>query len=195
LALPSLLDTLIVVALIIPGFVAFSVARWLAVFERKLPEFETVVWSLLFSLGIYGMFALATGIADFDSLRDKIFQPLVLLALVGFTILAGALVGLAWHLTVNKGVRPEFGNPWDIFFERMRNDGRDLIIFTSDGLEFKGWVGLSGKEDNRLELILEHPVLVIRDEDRMVNSETPYGERMLFTEGDIKRIAMLPARS
>ncbi len=130
-----------------------------------------------------------------DSLRDKIFQPLVLLALVGFTILAGALVGLAWHLTVNKGVRPEFGNPWDIFFERMRNDGRDLIIFTSDGLEFKGWVGLSGKEDNRLELMLEHPVLVIRDEDRMVNSETPYGERMLFTEADIKRIAMLPARS
>ena len=192
--MPSLLDTLIVVALIIPGFAAFSIARWLAVFERKLPEFETIVWSLLLSLGIYGMFALATGITDFDSLRDRIFQPFVLLALIGFTILTGALVGLAWLLGVNKGVRPEFGNPWDIFFDRMRNGGRDLVVFTSDGLEFKGWVGLSGKEDNRLELILEHPVLVIRGEDRMVHSETEYGDRILFTEGDVRRIAMLPPR-
>src|SRR5438093_13051343 len=96
-ALPSLLDTLIVIALLVPGFVAFSISRWLAVFERRLPEFETIVWSLLFSLGIYGVFALVTGIADFDSLRDRIFQPFVLLALVGFTILIGALVGVAWH--------------------------------------------------------------------------------------------------
>ena len=194
LALPSLLDTLIVVALIIPGFVAFSIARRLAISERKFPEFETLVWSLLLSLGIYCVFASATGVRGFDSVRDKIFLPLVLFALVAFTVLTGVLVGLSWHLAVNRGVRPEFGNPWDIFFDAMRKSGRDLVVFTSDGLEFRGWVGPSGKEDNRLELILEHPRLIVRDQDRAVVSETEYGQRLLFTEGDIKRVAMLQPR-
>src|SRR3990172_5063421 len=72
MVLPSLLDVFIVIVLVLPGFVAFSIAKFLAVFERKLEEFETVVWSLLLSLLIYGLFSLATEVTDFDTLRERI---------------------------------------------------------------------------------------------------------------------------
>jgi len=150
--LPSLLDVVVVIILLLPGFAVYSIARFIAVLERQLPEFETIIWSLFLSLGIYGVFAIVIGIASPDALRDNIFVPSVLFTLVATTLVAGLVLGLVLHVVVNKGVRPERGNPWDLFFASLTTDGRDLIVFTDDGKEFKGWVGNSGKDDRGLAL-------------------------------------------
>src|SRR2546430_12943929 len=163
MALPSLLDTFILVALVLPGFAAFSIARFLAVVEKKLEEFDMIVWSLFMSLGIYLIFSVSTGIGDFDTLRDRILSPLILAIFVVTTLFVGMLIGTTWHLFVNKGKRPRFGDPWDVFLDDVvEKKGRDLVVFTSDGMEFKGWIGPSGSQDNRREIVLQSPTLIIR---------------------------------
>lgn len=194
MSLPSLLDVAIVIVLVIPGFIAYSMMRFIGPVVRKLPEFETIIWSLLLSLVIYGIFAYATGITDFETLRDTILRPDILATLVVDTLLVGAVLGLFWHLAVYKGNRPIIGDPWDVFFDSMREEGRDLVVFTEKGQEFRGWVGYSGTEDDRLELTLVSPKLVIRDDDWNIKQEIPYGDRMLFMQDDIRRIAQLKKR-
>lgn len=196
MALPSLLDALIVITLLLPGFVAFHLFRFLAVFERKLEEYETVIWSLLWSLAVYAIFALTTGVRDLDALRERVFEPSSLTLLTAATLLLGFLPGTIWHLVFNRGTRPFRGDPWDLFFvDVAKVGGRDLVVLTQDGREFQGWGSLVGKEDNRREIVIMEPVMVLRGSSGDVVKEIPYGEQMLFTERDVSRVAMLGPRS
>ncbi len=194
MALPSLLDVVVVVALLLPGFVALAIMRSFAVIEKRLEEFEAIVWSLLLSLAIYALFGIVAGFQNFEELTARVLEPRALLLLIGLTIASGFVPGWLYVRLRHAGRRPLAGNPWDIFFQRNQQDGRDLIVFTSDGDEFKGWAGESGKEENRTELILLQPRRVMRDAEGVVRAEIPYGDSMIFCADDVRRVARLERR-
>ena len=73
--LPSLADVILVIVLLIPGFIALSLFRWFAILERKLSDYQLIIWSLFFSLFIYAIFSWHTGISSIDSMRDSMLIP------------------------------------------------------------------------------------------------------------------------
>ena len=73
MVLPSLSDALIVVILLIPGFITFTIIRWLGQYGSKLSEFQISVASLSLSMVIIFFYSLITGITNLDILRDKFF--------------------------------------------------------------------------------------------------------------------------
>ena len=196
MVLPSLLDVLVVLTLVAPGFISLSIAKYYAVIERKLSEFELGLWSIFLSLVILGIFSTLTNLTTIDGIRDRIFDPTYLTVLILLSIDLGCGLGVCLDLYVNRGKKRLRGDPWDIFFDRIdRMKGRDVVVFTSDSLEFKGWIGPSGREDDKHELILRNPVVIVRDPKWNVVTEFTFGESLLFKEDDIKRVVMLPERS
>lgn len=183
MVLPSIADVLIVVVLLALGFVAFFLIRYLSAVGRKFSDLETTIWSVFLSFVIYVPLSITIGVSDLDAIRDKIFQPANFLVLMGYTLLVGAVSGV-----VVRGLRPGMlrGDAWNTAFSRVtRRGGEYAIIYTDNGLEYKGIVHLSGAEEDSKELSLKMPKLILRDPSWKVQDEIPMGEEILFTEKDV----------
>ena len=186
MVLPSLADLLIIVVLLVPGFVCLFITCRIAAIRRRFSELEFTVWSLFLSLIIYVPFSLTTGINDLDQIRDKIFFPGNFVLLMVYTLLTGIVLG-----AILKNFRPGMllGDPWNIAFDRVtRRGGKFVIIYTESGLEYKGFVHLSGAEQDSKELSIKYPKLILRDKDWNIVDEIAMGKEILFTERDIRRV-------
>lgn len=188
MTLPSLADTLIVVVLLIPGFVAFALIRRIATMGQKFSDFEMTVWSIFLSLIVYVPFSFFTGLTSLDAIRDQIFLPQSFMFLIVFTLGVGVIPGAALRL-FRKGIT--VGTTWDLVVQKVRQrKGGYVLVYTEDGSEYKGklhYVG-SGEEVSRSSLIIENPKLVRRDKDWVVIEEIEMGGEMLFTNNDIRRV-------
>ena len=88
--LPSLIDVFFVIALLIPGFLAWQLARFVS--RRKKEDFTTfdaTIYSLAFSLPIIATFSFVTGIQSIDAFRDNLFNPQNLLWLLVLAVVYG----------------------------------------------------------------------------------------------------------
>ena len=191
MALPSIIDVFTVVVLLIPGFIALVIFKWVSMVERKFSEFEMIVWSLFISLFIYAVFSLITGINNIDSIRDAIFLPSNLSILMGLSL----VFGLAPSLVTRRVLRQRFvrGDCWNVCMNRMDKQGHYwVIVHTEKGLEYKGRTHVYGTEgENNRELVIDNPKLIIRDEKGKVIEEKPMGAEILFLQNDIKRVVFL----
>lgn len=189
MSLPSLLDIVTVVILVVPGFLSFTILKRALPFKReKFSDFELTVYSLLFMLPIIFCYSIITGLKDIDSIRDSVFQPINLATLIGLSLgwgLAPSLIAkvLTWG-------KYRTGECWDIFWDGLRLGGYVLVL-TEDGHEYKGWIQYSDKSEEKYELILGDPTLVIRDASQKMQSEVKMGHAMLFTQKDIRRVSSL----
>jgi hypothetical protein len=103
-----------------------------------------------------------------------------------YTALTGMVLG-----GVLRKFRPGMllGDPWNIIFDRVtRKGGKFAIIYTDNGLEYKGFVHLSGAEQDSKEISIKYPKLILRDKDWNIVNEIPMGKEILFTEKDIRRV-------
>lgn len=186
MVLPSLADLLVIVVLLVPGFVCLFITCRISAIRRRFSDIEFTVWSLFLSLIIYVPFSLTTGISDLDQIRDKIFFPGNFVLLMIYTALAGIVLG-----GILRKFRPGMmlGDPWNIIFDRVtRKGGKFAIIYTENGLEYKGFIHLSGAEQDNKELSIKYPKLILRDKDWNIANEIPMGKEILFTEKDIRRV-------
>ncbi len=184
--LPSISDILVVIVLLIPGFVAFQIFQYLAIVERKIPEFEMTVWSLFFSLGVYAFFSFITGINDLEIIKENIFQPLYLFFLLGISLGFGAIIGVLTRCIFGKQIIPK--DCWYLFQEKLGESGAYVIIYTQNGLEYKGKLHYSGREEAPKDVIIHNPKLILRNKNWNVIEEIEMGNELLFTEKDIARI-------
>jgi len=168
LALPSLIDVVTVIVILLPGFVSFVLFKWVSIIERKFSDFETVVWSLFVSLLIYMIFGAVTGISDFDRIRDAILLPSTLLMVLslslGFGFIPGGIVRYALRKRVVRG------DCWDACMSRADStNNRWVIVYTENGLEYKGRIHIYGTVgEYRRELVIEEPKLIQRNDDGKV---------------------------
>ena len=136
MALPSLLDIVSVVILLVPGFISFLIARAIYPSKRKkFSDFELTVYSLIYTLPIIATYSLATGIGDIDSIRDSIFNPGNLALLFGISFLWGLGSSvIARSLTSGEYVLAEC---WDVFWDGL-SEGAYVLVYTADQREYKG---------------------------------------------------------
>jgi hypothetical protein len=186
MVLPSLADTILVITLLVPGFISVALFRRISVLERKISDLELVIWSLFVSIMIFSIFSFITGIQDIDSLRDKILFPENLAILLGLSLISGTLSGVI----VKKGFRRNvfMGSCWSLSLKKASTRISDVLIYTQDGLEYRGRLHYSGGEETPREVTIRKPKLILRDKNWKVLREINMGEEILFGEKDIKRI-------
>lgn len=190
--LPSLADILLVIVLVIPGFVAFYIIKKISVIERKFSDFETTIWSVFLSLGIFIPFSFIINVNSIDATRDMILTPKPLSYLIILAILFGIAIGLVIKYIILGGKVGYPGGCWELAYKKIRDKGGAyVIVYTDNNLEFKGKVRYSGKEDDPRELIIKDPKLILRDDKMNVVEEKDWGNEILFTEDDIKRVVFL----
>lgn len=191
MALPSLVDVVTVIVLLLPGFVSLVLFKWVSIVERKFSDFETVIWSLFLSLFVYSVFSAITGINNVDNMRDAIFLPINLFTILGLSLIFGILPGAI----VRYGLRERVvrGDCWDVCMSRAENKKHLwAIVYTENGLEYKGRLHIYGIEgEHNRELVIEEPKLIKRDNNGKVLNEIQVGREILFLQNDIKRIAFL----
>ena len=191
MALPSLADVVVVIVLLFPGFISLVLFKWISIIERKLSDFETVIWSLFISLLIYTVFSATTGISDVDSIRDGIFLPNNLIIILGLSLTFGFLPAVIVRLGFRK--RVVRGDCWDVCMARAK-DKKHLwvVVYTEKGLEYKGRLHIYGtKGEHPRELVIEKPKLIKRNKEGKVLNEIKMGSEILFLQKDIRRIVFL----
>ena len=174
--------------MIVPGFVCFFVFRGLASWDKKFSDFETIVWSVFISLMIYSFYGSATAISSIDALAGSIFQPAYFVTLV-LAVVISSLLGLFVKVGFRKTV--EAGDVWDAFCGRHIGVGDWVTVYTKDGLEYKGRLSSYGFGESKKEITMSNPKLILRDKTGKATRETFCGQEMMFTEGDVLRIAAL----
>jgi hypothetical protein len=182
--LPSLSDAIIVVILLVPGFVAFSIIRRLGAFGKGFSEFETVAWSVLFTIIVFMPFTAITGLTDFDKIRDGFLYPYNIAVLFISTLGVGFGIG-----TISRRLRKHYsqGDPWEILMTRNKN-GSWVTVITKDGKEYMGWYFMSGIGSDKRELVLLEPSQILREPDGDYSDKMRIGDKVIFKEDDIARI-------
>jgi hypothetical protein len=186
MTLPSLADVMIVITLLLPGFISLILFRRISVLEKKISDLELVIWSLFISVLIYFIFGLFTGIKDIESFRDKILFSENLAILLGLSLIFGIIPSFI----VKKGFRRSVvkGNCWNLSLKNASKKISYVLVYTKDGLEYKGQLHYSGGEETPQEITIRKPKLILRDKNWKVLREIEMGKEILFRESDIKRI-------
>lgn len=188
MALPSLTDLVFIIVILIPGFLALTLFRWLAILEKEISDYQLGVWSLFFSLLIFVIFGWHTGITDVDAIRDNLLSPTYLAEILTIGLALGVVPGLIARLTFRKGfIR---GDPWEASMKLAGKEGCWVIIYTDDGREYMGYLhysGTSGDEFPR-EISIRNPTVILRDCEWKIKKEIECGKEVLFSEDDVRRI-------
>ncbi len=189
MALPSIADALVIVVLLVPGFVAFFLIRRISAVSRNFSDLEMTVWSVFLSLVGYVPFSLITGLNNLDSITNGIFLPWNFLILIGCTLSSGVITGVILKRFFRKGMTA--GTAWDHSFGGVSKDEQEggyFMVYTNDGLEYKGELHMAGAEHERRDVVMRNPKLILRDKGWNVKDEIEVGKEILFVEGDIRRI-------
>jgi len=187
MALPSLADVVMVIVLLLPGFVSFIVFKWISIVERKFSDFEMIVASLFCSLLIYAVFSAITGISDIDSIRDAVFLPNNVALIMGLSLVFGIIPGVIVKHSLRRRIAR--GDCWDVCMGRANKKNSWVIVYTKDGLEYKGILHVYGAKGERpRELVIEKPKQILRDKSGKVSNQVEMGSELLFLQDDIRRI-------
>lgn len=188
MAPPSLADAIIVIILLIPGFMAFTLIRWLGHYGSKLSEFKITVTSFSLSMIILFFYTQIIGVSDVDVLRDRFFVTENYLILFGITLGVGGSIGI-----ILRKRRTNY-NRLGIWQRRITDYTVSpwIIVFTKNDKEYKGKLTGAGIESGEeKEIVIDQPKQIVRDKQCNVLSEIEFGKRMIFKHDDILRISFL----
>ncbi len=183
---PSSIDALLVIALLIPGFITLTLFRWITCLEKQLAEYHMILWSLVSSLIIFGIFSYSVEINDFSNLQQIILTPENLVLLLGLSVILGGGLGIVIKLLFRKDfVR---GDCWEVSMKEAGQKGTWVTIHTNDDCEYIGYLHYSGGGDKPKDLTIREPELILRDKNWDITKKIEMGKEILFLEKDIKRI-------
>jgi hypothetical protein len=189
MSLPSLQDIVFIFVLLVPGFFAFVLFRKIALREGEVSEFESVVWSLFASLGIYSVFGLFTGFFNLTLVEANILNPLYVASIFGLASAFGVGFGLLARFLFRRSIKE--GDCWQTCMKAAAEKGSYLLVYTSNNEEYKGELLLASVFDTPKEIAIGNPKLIIRDKNQKVKAELKVGEVLFFNESDIRRVAYL----
>lgn len=184
--LGTLTDIWVLIALIIPGFIAFRVMTWIAAHDKQYPQFESTLYFLALSLGVFFLIHLLDSSVDFSSL-DKIrisaTNPDIVAKMLAYGLIIGIVGGLILKFTILKDRFS--GSAWDQFVKR--NVGKYVRVSTNDGSTahvYSGYIKTASTgKDEKKEISLADPA-VLNDK-----KEWEFlGPELFLSEGIIKNI-------
>jgi hypothetical protein len=195
-------DILFYVVLVAPGFIAVMTAVSLAAVEDEISQFVLLVWSLVSSIIIDGLFLAGyqlvySPIGSYEELRTFLFDPFFRVDLIAVIFLLAGVVGVGYsvgilvdlpgrlrrllqakaHITYNPR------QPWENFM----NSAGSVRIKTSDDELYAGDVVEWSRAGKPKELRITNPYRYSLEEE---DYEWVGGGSMLFLEEDIDRIML-----
>lgn len=194
--LPSLTDALFIIFLLVPGFLSFQIFNTLTKNISRRTQFEETLWTLVFTTGIYlvSLFLLVNlrGVT-FNSPEDSIG---ILLSSQGLPTILGVMFSIPIFLTLfQSATRSRLINAdtWNKFIYDLSRVklGSAVTIITRDGSEYKGFLKTAGFGNESKEVLLSHPVQILRNKKMKVVTEFSPGEELYFHSNDIARIIRL----
>jgi len=200
-SIPSTFEEVtITLIFILPGFLAIYLASKLTYFEKPASIFEHTLWSLISSIIIYAVFILAKGIRDYESLRNIVFQSDTIFVIITIALLEGIGISclhrldpirhlrkiLQWKSETKYTPTPHI---WDE--ELARNTPSWVLVYTKNGLEYKGVVASWTVGETPKELLIARPKLILRNKQWKVLDEIEMGDAIIFLEDDIARVVRI----
>lgn len=191
-ALPSFSDIFFIILIVIPGYISIKIYRNIGGLKRIMPDKEILYSSLFLSTIIYFVLGFIFQINDYDALKNEILKPNNIPIVLITTVVVGAIFGAilyAWRRY--KSLVPD-----DCWTSVLRDyvaiyDDPWIVVYTSDGKEYKGILGYFGIEHEPKELTIEQPYRILRDNNFNLIENVFLGDEMFFTEKDILRILFM----
>ena len=155
----SLTEILIVIFFIVPGFVSLSIIRHIGLFENELTDKELIIWSILFSLVIYSIFALKFGISNFDSLPQSVFGWEQTVWIIGLAVGLGFGVGGFIRHTFRRGTHR--GKIWDYIVKHIPDlEKYPKVRIVLEKQEYEGILFFWGKDFTPRDILILNPYLI-----------------------------------
>lgn len=188
--MPSTLsDLFFIIVIVMPGYAALFLFRWLSYLEDKWSDQDIVFLSLASSVIIYITTGYICKVTEFEKIKNIILNPSQAFILLLLTISLGLFPGaiIRWWLLKNE-ISP--GNTWVTAIESAVKSEEDvwLLVYTVDGKEYKGTINYydAGEEPNSLSI--RRPYQIIRDNNHYVKEEFEMGKEIVFKNNDINRV-------
>jgi hypothetical protein len=192
MTLPSLENVVFVIVLVLPGYVALTLLRWIAIHERKIQEYQVVFLSVFISMLIYGLSSFFVGSSDYEVIKNNVLLPSSLLIIFGLSTLFGVSIGLGWRFVLTTFYGDvKRGDCWDAVMNDVWKEGAWVAVFTTTGQEYRGFLNYLGGEGQPKEITIKEPTFVLRDKNWTLLKEVSVGEQMYFSEKDIARILFI----
>lgn len=195
-------ELIVALILIVPGFISVNLIIHLFGTSQKFSEFEKSSWSLFFSFIIDSLFLWHRGLDTVEEIRGfgilflevgniaELFLISITLSFLCALFLRTGILNLfhstVWLFSKRKNY---VQSPWDIL---LRNS--DWIIVTSDKIEYFGWVVAYSTHDQKSELILGRPRIIVRDDQGYVFYNIPCGEQLFIPESKIDKVVVVSHR-
>jgi len=163
--LGSVSEVWVLIALIIPGFIAFRIILW--TIKRKLDhgQFLTTIYALTISMGIFIPVALLNQFDSLDDIRAKSATPLIIAELFGFGALYGVIIGTILKRTYF--LHEVAGSAWDQYHNEYI--GYYVTVLAKEGetlVEYSGYLKRASKStEKKHDLTLGNPYRRLQGND------------------------------
>ena len=176
---------------ILPGFLSFEICREIILLEREFKEFESVIYSFIFSTLIFTPAAYIMKITTIEGFKTSLYtiQNMFVFIIVG--LILGYASGTTYKKYFLTGVYK--GQPWDIAFNPPVEEAEEteyVYVLTTSGLEYQSDEVFYSDKEKPHELLLIDAKLVQRNDEFEITNikelnydvfiEGKYIERLLF---------------
>jgi len=186
----TLVEIVVAILILVPGFIAFQIFKSIYVLEREYSDLETIIWSVFASYVIYIPFGLLTGLESIDKLTLSFLsiQNLALLMTVA-TVPAVAVASALKRIFKRDVVK---GDLWDFLMDKIAatQDPIYALIHTKTNKEFYGQVARFGMSPSQRDLIIKEPELLIRDTNLKVTRKK-WGKEIYLHPDEIRQIVLM----
>jgi len=192
-------ELIVTLILIVPGFISVNLAIHLFGTSRKFSEFEKSTWSLFLSFVIDALFLWHHKLDTIEEIRSfgvlflelgNIIELFLISIIVGFLCALFLRTGIVnifhrtlWLFSERKNY---VQSPWEI---SLRN--ADWIIVTSDKIEYFGWLAANSTHEQKREIVLGDPEIIVRDEKGEESEAIPCGKQLIIPEEKIAQIVVV----
>ncbi len=188
--IPDLNEILLVLFMLVPGFLSFTIVKRISSSEIKFSEFELTILSIFLSIVIYLPYTLITGVNNLDAIRESFFFPNNLLLIIGLAMAIGIILGILFKIALRRKVSS--GSLWRRIFRKVNSLGGAWVSVFTEKEEYLGKVvGISeSASSEEKEIIIKDAKRVIRDDNGEIVKKIFFGKEIeiLFTDKDIHRI-------
>jgi hypothetical protein len=192
-------ELIVALILIVPGFISVNCAIHLFGTSRKFSEFEKSSWSLFLSFIVDALFLWHHNLDTIEEIRGfgilflelgNIIELFLISIIVGFLCAIFLRVGVVnlfhrtiWLFSERKNY---VQSPWEI---SLRN--ADWIIVTSDKIEYFGWLAAYSTHEQKREIVLGDPEIIVRDQKGNKSDEIPCGRQLIIPEERIAKVVVV----
>lgn len=173
---------------ILPGFLSFEICRDIILLERKFKEFESIIYSFIFSTIIYTPAAYIMKITNIEGLKESLYSIQNMFVFIIIGLILGYASGSIYKKYFLKGVYK--GQTWDFAFNTSVEEAEYIYVLTTSGLEYQTDELVYSEAESPHELFLFDAKLVKRNNEFKVISiknlnsdifiEGKYVERVSF---------------